>query len=52
LSDFRIQQGCSLNEVAECLGISSSELEELENSPDAEISPDMVKQISSAIEEE
>jgi predicted CoA-binding protein len=50
LSDFRIQQGCSLNEVAECLGISSSELEELENSPDAEISPAMVKQISSAIE--
>jgi predicted CoA-binding protein len=52
LSDFRIQQGCSLDEVAQRLGISSGELEALENSPDEEISPDMVKRIASAIEGE
>jgi predicted CoA-binding protein len=52
LSDFRIQQGCSLDEVAQRLGISSGELEALENAPDEEISPDMVKRIASAIEGE
>ena len=49
LSDFRIQQGRSLDEIAQKLGISPGELEELENSIDSKISPDMIKRLSSAI---
>ena len=52
LSDFRSQQGRSVDEVAQHLGISSGELEALENSPDEEIRPDMVKRMASAIEGE
>ncbi len=52
LSDFRIQQGRSLEEVAKHLGMSARELEVLENSPNQAISPDMVKRIASAIEGE
>jgi transcriptional regulator with XRE-family HTH domain len=50
LGEFRTQQGVSLETVARQIGMTVQELDALENNPESEICPDMVKHIASAIE--
>ncbi len=50
LGEFRTQQGVSLETVARQIGVTVQELDALENNPESEICPDMVKHIASAIE--
>lgn len=50
LGEFRTQQGVSLEAVARQISMTPQELDALENIPESEICPDMVKRIASAIE--